>query len=149
MPPAERNPEIAQEIDVLKTSFAAALAAVLMSTTAHAQIANGVLKIGVLDDQSGVYADFGGKGSVAAAHMAVEDFGGKVLGAPIEVVDADHQNKADIATGIARKWVDVAHVDAMVELAAAPVALAVQGLSPEKKEITMVTGAASSHLTGK
>src|SRR5665213_4549300 len=148
MPPAERNPEIAQEIDVLKTSFAAALAAVLMSTTAHAQIANGVLKIGVLDDQSGVYADFGGKWSVEAAKMAVEDFGGKVLGSPIEVLSADHQNKPDLASTIARQWYDVDHVDMITELTNSAVGLAVQALSAEKHKITMNTGAASTALTG-
>jgi branched-chain amino acid transport system substrate-binding protein len=128
---------------------AACLALCMAPMTASAQVSDNVVKIGVLNDQSGVYADFGGKGSVEAARMAVEDFGGKVLGAPVEIVDADHQNKPDIATTIARRWYDVEHVDAIVELTTSSVALAVQGLSLEKKKITIVTGAASSDLTGK
>jgi branched-chain amino acid transport system substrate-binding protein len=133
---------------VLKTSFVAALAALLMSSTAHAQIANGTLKIGVLDDQSGVYADFGGKWSVEAAKMAVEDFGGKVLGAPIEILSADHQNKPDLASTIARQWYDVDHVSMITELTNSAVGLAVQALSKEKHKITINTGAASTALTG-
>src|ERR1700733_14456781 len=127
---------------------AALLAAAAVPASA-AEISDGKVKIGILNDQSGVYADFGGKSSVEAARMAVEDFGGKVLGAPIEIIDADHQNKPDIATGIARRWYDVDHVDAIVELTTSSVALAVQGLSKEKQKITIVTGAASSDLTGK
>jgi branched-chain amino acid transport system substrate-binding protein len=117
---------------------------------AHAQAPgqNGV-KIGILNDQSGVYADFGGKWSVEAAHMAVEDFGGKVLGKPIEIVSADHQNKPDLAVGIARRWYDVENVDAIMELTTSSVALAVQQLSKDKKKITIVDGAATTDLTGK
>src|SRR5919112_3707188 len=89
----------------MKSAFLAAVAtaAMLLASTASAQ---GV-KIGVLNDQSGVYADYGGKWSVEAARMAVEDFGGKVLNAPVELVNADHQNKPDIASNIARQWYDV------------------------------------------
>ncbi|WP_192856770.1 ABC transporter substrate-binding protein [Pseudaminobacter manganicus] len=114
-----------------------------------ADISDGKIKIGILNDQSGVYADFGGKWSVEAAKMAVEDFGGKVQGAPIEIVDADHQNKADIASNIARKWYDTEQVDAIMELTTSSVALAVQGISEEKKKIDIVTGAATTDLTGK
>lgn len=113
------------------------------------KISDGIVRIGVLNDQSGVYADFGGKGSVAAARLAIEDFGGKVLGVPVQLVDADHQNKADIASSIARQWYDADKVDAIMELTASSAALAVQQLSREKKRITMVTGAATSELTGK
>jgi branched-chain amino acid transport system substrate-binding protein len=102
-----------------------------------------------LNDQSGVYADFGGKWSVEAAHMAVEDFGGKVLGKPIELLSADHQNKPDVAIGIARRWYDIENVDAIMELTTSSVALAVQQLSKDKKKITIVDGAASTDLTGK
>ncbi|SEE54266.1 amino acid/amide ABC transporter substrate-binding protein, HAAT family [Rhizobiales bacterium GAS191] len=132
-----------------KTGLAAAAFAALMSTTAQAQIADGVLKIGVLDDQSGVYADIGGKWSVEAAKMAVEDFGGKILGAPIQILSADHQNKPDLASTVARQWYDVDHVAMITELTNSAVALAVQGLSREKHKITMATGSATSDLTGK
>jgi branched-chain amino acid transport system substrate-binding protein len=129
---------------------ASAAAIALTPFAAMAQeISDDVVKIGILNDQSGVYADFGGKWSVEAAKMAVEDFGGTVLGKPIEIVDADHQNKADIASNIAREWYDVQKVDAIMELTTSSVALAVQGLSKEKGKIDIVTGAASTELTGK
>ena len=118
-------------------------------TLALAQVSGNAVKIGVLNDQSGVYADFGGKWSVEAARMAVADFGGKVLDKPIEIVAADHQNKPDIASNIARSWYDNDGVDAIVELTTSSVALAVQQLSLEKKKITMTSGAATSDLTGK
>ena len=76
--------------------------------------ADGKIKIGILNDQSGVYADFGGQWSFEAAKMAVEDFGGKVLGVPVEVITADHQNKADIASNIARQWYDTEQVDSIM-----------------------------------
>lgn len=107
------------------------------------------IRIGILNDQSGVYADFGGKWSVAAAEMAVEDFGGQVLGRPVEIFNADHQNKPDLASSIARKWYDNDHVDAIMELTTSSVALAVQALSKEKRKINIVTGAATTDLTGK
>ena len=92
-----------------------AAAAVLVPATVSAQeVSNDVVKVGILNDQSGVYADFGGKWSVEAAKMAIEDFGGTVLGKPIEMVSADHQNKADIASNIAREWYDVDNVDAIM-----------------------------------
>jgi len=113
------------------------------------QVSDNVVKIGILNDQSGVYADFGGKWSVEAARMAVEDFGGKVLNAPIEIINADHQNKPDVASGIARQWYDTDKVDAIMELTTSSVALAVQGISKDKKKINIVTGAATTDLTGK
>jgi branched-chain amino acid transport system substrate-binding protein len=106
------------------------------------------VKIGILNDQSGVYADYGGKGSVEAARMAIEDFGGTVLGQKIEMVSADHQNKPDLATSIARRWYEVEGVDMITELTTSSVALAVQELSKEKKKIDIVVAAASSRLTG-
>ena len=127
----------------------ATVALTMTPIVAQAQVSDDVVKIGILNDQSGVYADFGGKGSVEAARMAVADFGGKVLGKPIEIVDADHQNKPDVASSIARQWYDVDHVDAIMELTTSSVGIAVQGLSKEKKKITINTGAASSDLTGK
>ena len=127
-----------------------ALSCTVLAQSAYAQQASdGVVKIGILNDQSGVYADFGGKSSVEAARMAVQDFGGKVLGVPVEIVSADHQNKPDVAASVARQWYDTEKVDAIMELTTSSVALAVQGLSKDKKKITMTTGAATTDLTGK
>ncbi len=120
----------------------------ILATPALAEVSDGKVKIGILNDQSGVYADFGGKYSYEAAKMAVEDFGGKVLDAPVEVVTADHQNKADIASNIARQWYDTEQVDTIMELTSSSVGLAVQALSKEKKKITINTGAATTELTG-
>src|SRR5262245_23361751 len=122
---------------------------VAAASPAFAEISDGKVKIGILNDQSGVYADFGGKWSFEAAKMAVEDFGGKVAGAPVEVISADHQNKPDIASNIARQWYDTEQVDAIMELTTSSVALAVQGISAEEKKINIVTGAATTELTGK
>ncbi|MEI4488154.1 ABC transporter substrate-binding protein [Frigidibacter sp. MR17.14] len=126
---------------------ATALAA--LATPALADLSDGKVKIGILNDQSGVYADFGGKYSYEAAKMAVEDFGGTVLGQPVEVVTADHQNKADIASNIARQWYDTEQVDTIMELTSSSVGLAVQALSKDAKKITINTGAATTELTGK
>jgi len=126
--------------------LAAAVAACGLVFAAPAS-AQGV-KIGILNDQSGVYADYGGKWSVEAAKMAIEDFGGEVLGQKIELVSADHQNKPDLATAIARRWYDVEGVDMITELTTSSVALAVHELSNEKKKIDIVVGAATSRLTG-
>lgn len=120
----------------------------LIAAPAMAEISDGKVKIGILNDQSGVYSDFGGKNSYEAALMAVEDFGGKVLDAPVEVVTADHQNKADIASNIARQWYDTEQVDSIMELTTSSVALAVQALSRDEGKITMTTGAATTELTG-
>src|SRR6476469_471659 len=122
---------------------AMAIGAVFLVAPASAQV-----KIGVLNDQSRVYADSGGKYSLEAAKMAVEDFGGEVLGQKIEVVSADHQNKPDLATSIARRWYEVENVDMITELTTSSVELAVQELSKEKKKIDIVVGAATSRLTG-
>ena len=120
----------------------------LSAVAASAQAASGPVKIGILDDQSGVYADFGGKWSVEAAKMAIEEFGGEALGKKIELVSADHQNKPDIASNIARQWYDADGVDMIGELTNSAVALAVHAIAKEKKKIDMITGAASSRLTG-
>ncbi|PSJ58981.1 ABC transporter substrate-binding protein [Pseudaminobacter soli (ex Li et al. 2025)] len=135
---------------MIKSCLASAVLLAAMAAPASAAgISDGKIKIGILNDQSGVYADFGGKWSVEAAKMAVEDFGGKVQGAPIEVINADHQNKPDIASNIARQWYDTEQVDAIMELTTSSVALAVQDISKEKKKIDIVVGAATTDLTGK
>ncbi|MCL7996674.1 ABC transporter substrate-binding protein [Brucella sp. 21LCYQ03] len=131
--------------------FALATAALFAATaiSSAAEISDGKVKIGILNDQSGVYADFGGKWSYEAAKMAAEDFGGAVLDAPIEIITADHQNKPDVAANIARQWYDTEQVDAIMELTSSSVGLAVQALSKDKKKITINTGAATTELTGK
>lgn len=135
----------------MRKNLIASMAILLASSTAAlaAGASDGKVKIGILNDQSGVYADFGGKSSVEAAKMAIEDYGGKVLGVPVEIVDADHQNKPDIASNIARQWYDTEQVDAIMELTTSSVALAVQAIAKEKKKIDIVTGAATTELTGK
>lgn len=127
-----------------------ALVAILLSTAgAYAQGLSGDrVRIGVLNDQSGIYADLAGPGSVEAARMAVEDFGGKVLGKPIEVLSADHQNKADIGANIARAWFDTDGVDVAVDFSNSAVGLAVQSIAREKNRATLVM-ASSSAFTGK
>ena len=123
---------------------AVAVGGILLAGPASAQ---GV-KIGILNDQSGVYADYGGKWSVEAAKMAIEDFGGEVLGHKIEITSADHQNKPDLASAIARRWYEVENVDMITELTTSSVALAVHDLSKQMKKIDIVVGAATSRLTG-
>jgi branched-chain amino acid transport system substrate-binding protein len=126
---------------LVSTAIAACL---VLAAPASAQ---GV-KIGILNDQSGVYADYGGKYSVEAAKMAIEDFGGSVLGQKIELISADHQNKPDLGVSIARRWYDVEGVDMITELTTSSVALAVHELSKTQKKIDIVVGAATSRLTG-
>ncbi|MBV8890119.1 MAG: ABC transporter substrate-binding protein [Alphaproteobacteria bacterium] len=128
---------------------AAALLTAAASGPASAQISDDVVKIGILTDLSGLYSDNTGEGTVIAEKMAVEDFGGKVLGKPIEVVVGDHQNKADVAAALARKWIDEDHVDVITSVANSAVALAVQEVTREKNRILLNTGAATSDFTGK
>jgi branched-chain amino acid transport system substrate-binding protein len=130
--------------DILLGAAAVAACALLVGAPASAQGA----KIGVLNDQSGPYADFGGKGSVEAAKMAIEDFGGSVLGQKIELVAADHQNKPDLAGNIARRWYDAEGVDMITDLGNSSIALAVQQIAGEKKKIDIVVGSSTSALTG-
>ena len=126
----------------------AALAA--LSGTAMAQVSDGVVKIGVLNDMSGLYADIGGPGSVIAAKMAVEDFQKtSKAGLKVEIVSADHQNKPDVGSNIARQWYDTDKVDAIVDVPTSSVALAVSQVTREKGKAFLNTGAASSDLTGK
>lgn len=136
------------------TSAIAAATAVFLSGVSTGAMAQGKLsgdsvKIGVLTDMSGVYADYGGPGAVAAAKLAVQDFGGKMFGKPIEVVNADHQNKPDIAKNITQQWFDRDGVDMTVENLNSAVALTVQALGKEKNKITIVTGAATARMTNE
>ena len=115
---------------------------------AAAEMSGNVVKIGVMNDMSGLYADITGVGSVVAARMAAEDFGGKVAGAPIEVVSADHQNKPDVGSNIVRQWIDRDGVDVIVDVPTSSVALAVSEVVREKNKVFLVSGAAASDLTG-
>ena len=117
--------------------------------TARAQISDGVIKIGVLNDQSGLYADLAGQGSVVAARMAVEDYGAEKKGMKVEVVFADHQNKADVGSAIARQWYDVDKVDLIVDVPNSGVALAVSQITRDKGKAFIVSSAATSDLTGR
>src|SRR5687768_2529392 len=131
---------------ILRT-VAAALATAFAFGPAAAQtsgrLSNDVLRIGVLTDLGGVYADISGKGAVEAVKMAVEDFGGRMFGRTIEVVSADHQNKADIGAAKAREWFDIGGVDMINDLANSGVALAVAGLAKEKKRHVIVNNASN------
>lgn len=120
---------------------------VLGSSCVHA--ADKPIRIGVLTDMSGIYADFAGPGSVLAARMAVEDFGGKIGNAPVEVISGDHQNKADVGSAIARRWFDEMGVDAIADVPTSSVALAVSEVAREKNKVLLVSGAGTSDLTGK
>jgi branched-chain amino acid transport system substrate-binding protein len=117
--------------------------------SAAATPAGGKLVIGVLTDMSGLYADLAGQGSVVAAQMAVDEMGGTVGGMAIEVVSADHQNKADIGSNIAREWYDTKNVDVIVDVPTSSVALAVSDLTREKNKVFLASGPGSSDLTGK
>ena len=114
----------------------------------QASAQTGPLKIGVLTDMSSLYADNGGPGSVVAAQMAVDDFGGNVLGRKIEVVSGDHQNKADVGSAVTRRWIDNENVEAILDVPNSAVALAVQGITRERNKLFLATGAATSRLTG-
>lgn len=122
-------------------------ATILSASAAFAQFSGDVIKIGVMNDQSGPYADNGGPGAVEAAKMAIEDFGGEVDGKKIELVIADDQNKPDIGVAIAQKWVDEEGVDAIVGGSASSIAIAIQKMMAEKKKPYMLAGTASSSLT--
>jgi branched-chain amino acid transport system substrate-binding protein len=128
-------------------SAAAALS--LGAPDARAQISDDVVRIGVLNDQSGLYADLGGPGSVVAARMAVEDAGGSVLGKPVEIVVADHQNKSDIGAAVAREWFEVGKVDMAIGFDHSAVALAVEQLAAEKSRIAIAGAVGSTAFTGK
>ena len=115
----------------------------------HAQVSDGVIKIGVLNDQSSLYADLAGQGSVVAARMAVEDFGAEKKGMKVEIVSADHQNKPDVGSSIARQWLDVDKVDVIVDVPNSGVALALNQIVRDKGKALLVSGAATADLTGK
>jgi branched-chain amino acid transport system substrate-binding protein len=133
---------------MLKKLLAGTAAVAFTAGAAHAQISGDVVKIGVLTDKSSLYADVAGEGSVVAAQLAVEEFGGKAGGKPVQVISADHQNKADISSNIARQWFDTEGVDAIADLVTSSTALAVQEVARDKSKVTLISGAATSRLTG-
>lgn len=120
-----------------------------MASAADPKVSDDAVKIGVLTDMTGYYSDLAGPGSVEAARMAVDDFGGKVLGKPVVLLSADHQNKADVSSTIARKWFDEDKVDAIVDLVSSSTALAVMPVAAEKKRITLLSGPATTAITGE
>ena len=133
-----------------KRSLPALLAvALFVSQPALAQISDGLVKIGVLTDMSSLYTDITGAGSVVAARMAVEDSGIEKRGFKVEIVSADHQNKPDVGSQIARQWYDADKVDAIVDVPNSGVALAVNQLTREKGKAFLASGPATADLTGK
>jgi branched-chain amino acid transport system substrate-binding protein len=133
----------------MKTIACALLALLATGIGASAQVSGDAVKIGVLTDHTGGFAYLVGKHSVTAAQMAVDDFGGTVLGKPITVITADHQNKADIAASISRKWFDTEGVDTITDVAGSAVALATQEIARSRGKVLLISGAATTELTGK
>jgi branched-chain amino acid transport system substrate-binding protein len=134
----------------MKSSLLAlAIAGAFAAGTAQAQFTGNEIKIGVLSDMSSLYTDLAGAGSVVAARMAVEDSGIEKRGIKVEIVSADHQNKADVGSAIARRWYDAEGVDVIVDVPNSGVALAVSGVTKEKNKVFLASGPGSSDLTGK
>src|SRR5256885_7324132 len=125
------------------------IALIAVAAAAHAQISDGIVKIGVMNDQSGTYADISGPGSTTAARLAVEDFGAAKKGLKVEIVVADHLNKPDVGSSIARQWYDADGVDVIVDVPTSSVALAINQITKDKGKAFLVSGAATSDLTGK
>lgn len=134
---------------ILTTALFFAFAAQGYAQAPAPKISNDIVKIGVLTDMGGPFSDIGGPGAIVATKMAVEDFGGKVLGKPIEVISADHQNKPDLGVAKAREWIDVDQVDMLADVMNSAVALAVVRLVKEKNRIAIVNGASTSRLTNE
>jgi len=134
---------------VLVLALATVLAAGASSAQAPAGMSDGVIKIGVLNDQSSLYADLAGQGSVVAARMAVEDYGAEKKGLKVEIISADHQNKPDVGSQIARQWFDADKVDVIVDVPNSGVALAINQIAKDKGKAFLVSGAATADLTGK
>ncbi len=134
----------------IRTPLAAALAGLLFSMGAQAQgISDDVVRIGVMTDMGGALSDLSGKGSTMAVRMAVEDFGGKVLGKSVEVLEIDHQNKPDVASNRAREWFDVQKVDMVTDLTNSAAALAVIDIARQKNRIAIVNGAGATRITNE
>jgi branched-chain amino acid transport system substrate-binding protein len=147
MPAADTGVTVRRVLTIAASVLVAGVAAI--GSPAPAGAADDVSRIGVLNDQSGVYADLGGVGSVIAAQMAVEDAGGKVLGRPVEVINADHQSKADVGAAIARKWFDEDNVDVVIGFDNSSVALAVEQVALQKNRIAIAGAIGTTAFTGK
>lgn len=134
---------------IVATLGAAAIAQQAASQTAPVPkgVSDGVIKLGVLTDLSGPFSDFAGSGSVAAVRMAVADFGAKVLGQPVEVVYADHQNKTDVGANIAREWYEASKVDAIFDISNSGVALAVMPVTRDRNKIVVLGGVSTTRVT--
>jgi len=134
---------------LVRRGFGIAAAFALSAGLAQAQISDGVIKVGVMNDQSGTYADLAGPGSVVAARMAVEDFGAAKKGMKVEILVADHQNKPEVGSSVARQWYDVDKVDLILDVPTSSVVLAVNQVTREKNKAFIVSTGATSDLTGK
>jgi branched-chain amino acid transport system substrate-binding protein len=133
-----------------RASLISAALALLLAPAAPAQgLSDGAVRIGVVTDMTGALSDLSGRGSAMAVRMAVEDFGGKVLGQPIEVLEMDHQNKPDVASSRVREWFDVQKVDMITDLTNSAVALAAMGIAKEKNRIAIVNGAGATRITNE
>jgi branched-chain amino acid transport system substrate-binding protein len=133
-----------------KSGFKLLVLTALMATqAAQAQITEGVVRIGVLNDQTGVYADLSGPGSIWAARKAVADFGPEKHGLKVEIVSADHQNKPDVGASITRRWLDADKVDAIFDVPTSSVILAINEIVKEKNKVLIVSGGGTSDLTGR
>jgi branched-chain amino acid transport system substrate-binding protein len=136
-------------MSIARSIGVAAFSLLAFSSPVAAQFSHDTLKIGVLTDEVGPYADSAGPGSVLAARMAVADFGGTVQGHKVEIVDGDTANKPDVAANVARRWFDTEGVSAVVDLPVTPVAFAVQDVAVQKKKTVMITAAATTDITSK
>ncbi len=134
---------------MLRRRVAALLPALALASPAAARVSDDVVRIGVLNDQSGIYADLGGQGSVVAARMAAEEFGGAVLGKPVDVIVGDHQNKADVGSVIARRWIDLEKVDCIVDVPSSATALSVLNVTREKNRMLLLSSPGLSDFTGR
>jgi branched-chain amino acid transport system substrate-binding protein len=144
-----RTLEEQQMTGLKRTLAAAAVAALLAGGAAQAQVSDNLIKIGVLSDMSSLYTDLAGAGSVAAAKLAVEDSGIEKRGYKVEIVSADHQNKPDIGSAVARQWYDTEKVDVIVDVPNSGVALAVNQITKDKGRAFLAVGPGTSDLTGK
>jgi branched-chain amino acid transport system substrate-binding protein len=134
---------------MMKRTLVAAAIAAGLSAGAQAQVSDNMIKIGVLSDMSSLYTDLAGAGSVAAARLAVEDSGIEKRGFKVEIVSADHQNKPDVGSAIARQWYDADNGRRHRDVPNSGVALAVNQITKEKGKVFLASGPASSDLTGK
>jgi branched-chain amino acid transport system substrate-binding protein len=141
-----KHPNLSFRSLFLGIAFAAAA---VSATAAEPKISGNAVRIGVLTDLSGIYSEIGGEGSVIAAQMAVADFGGKVLGMPIEVISADHRNRVDIGAKTAIEWYERDGVDMITDVLNSAVAIVVSNVAAKRRRVVMVTGAATTQLTNE